>query len=427
MRPGRRRWTRPLVGAAATIALAALGTAWWRAEPESPAPAVATNRHAYPKFDTVAGLAMVVKLDGVRWERAHEPHPGEGDILAAGRFRIAAGRARLSMLTGVVVDVEGPADVELVAADKVVCHAGRLRARVPAGAEGFLVHGPSAAIVDLGTEFGVNVGPDGKMRGQIFRESLEAALLNASGTSQRSYFLNTERAGSTRAFEVDPAARRIDEVATSGDFAAASDPPFPPLTPAAGYRAAVLAARPWGYWRFESLAGGVAPNEVAGRPPLRATGPIRAVEGPGGNRVAEFPAGDPGQSLAMDEPWRPTWASGFAVELWAPTGEITHASLAGMNSLAGTGNHVFLLELTSRNRLTIHKPASIRLLHRFPPGWQGGTTPIRRTPTSPTAGITSSARSRTGRSSSTSTAPSRRGCRSPRTAPMSPASSPSGG
>ena len=51
---------------------------------------------------------------------------------------------------------------------------------------------------------------------------------------------------------------------------------------------------------------------------------------------------------------------------------ITHASLVGMTAPADTDNHVFLMELTARNRLTIHKPASIRLLHRFPAGWEGG-------------------------------------------------------
>jgi hypothetical protein len=140
---------------------------------------------SYPRVDTATGVAMVVKLDGVSWEPTGEPRPSEGDVLAAGRFRLVSGRATLSMLTGVVLDVEGPADFELVASDRVLCRRGRIRARVPAGAEGFLVLGPSSAVIDLGTEFGLNVGTDGKMRGQIFKGKLEAALLSAEGTHQR--------------------------------------------------------------------------------------------------------------------------------------------------------------------------------------------------------------------------------------------------
>jgi hypothetical protein len=140
---------------------------------------------SYPRVDTATGLAMVVKLGGVSWEPTSEPRPSEGDVLAAGRFRLFSGRATLSMLTGVVLNIEGPADFELVASDRVLCHRGRIRARVPAGAEGFLVLGPSSAVVDLGTEFGLNVGTDGKMRGQVFKGKLEAALLSAEGTHQR--------------------------------------------------------------------------------------------------------------------------------------------------------------------------------------------------------------------------------------------------
>lgn len=388
-----RRWRRPLsyaaaVAAAAGVALAAVWAGRPSGGPPNPVPAGVPEAvgRAYPKVDTLAGLAMAVKLDGVQWEedRLGEPHPGEGDILPAGRLRIASGRARLTMLTGVVLDVEGPADFDLVSSEKVYCRQGRIRARVPAGAEGFLVVGPSSAIVDLGTEFGVNVGLDGKMRGQVFRGKLEAALLNESGTSQRSYFLDADRANSVKAFEVDSKAARIGAVGASTDFAAASAPADPPLLLAAGYREAVLRSRPWGYWRFEALAAGASPNEVEGKPALRATGPIRLAGPPGGNQSAAFP-GDPAgavvrQFLTMDGSWRPTWEAGFAVELWALAEAIAHASLASMVSPFGTNSHVFLLEMTSRNRLTIHKPASVRLLHRFPPGWEGGDNTYSQDP-----------------------------------------------
>jgi hypothetical protein len=49
---------------------------------------------------------MVIKLDGVTYELTGEPHPSDGDVLAAGRLRFLSGRATLSMLTGVVLDVE---------------------------------------------------------------------------------------------------------------------------------------------------------------------------------------------------------------------------------------------------------------------------------------------------------------------------------
>jgi hypothetical protein len=382
-----RRQFRPSIAlirrgvvAAALLLAVGLGLAFWPKGPVVvPEPPGVSEIRPYPRVDSSVGLAMVVKLDGAFWESSTaEPRPKEGDILAAGRFRLASGRVILSMLTGVVLDVEGPADVELISDNKVLCHQGRIRARVPSGAEGFLVLGPSSAVVDLGTEFALNVGLDGKTQGRVFLGKLEAAVLNAAGSPRRSYLLDANKANSSKAFEIDAKAGKIEAVATSEDFVSASDPIAPPMILDARYSSLVLSSNPWGYWRFESLADGSTPNEVPGRPPLKAAGPLRLVgqgdtarPGPG-NRSVEFLAAKEPQFLTLADDWRPNSNPGYAVEFWCLSRSIAHASLASLVSPRETDHHVFLMELTSRNRLTIHKPASIRLLHRWPPGWEGG-------------------------------------------------------
>ncbi len=367
-RPTRGQWWS--AAAAAAVLLAVL----WRISitDEGPKPPVATGIRPYPRVDTSIGLAMVVKLDGVRWEPTGDPLPSEGDVLAAGRLRFGSGRARLSMLTGVVIDVEGPADVELIDTTRVLCRRGRIRAQVPAGAEGFLVLGPSSAVVNLGTEFGLNVGNDGKLKGQVFKGRLEAALLNAEGSPQRSFLLDSSGADFSKAFEIDSRAGHIEVVAASEDFIVASEPIAPPLILDGAYAEAVRRSQPWGYWRFDALDGRTVPNEVEGRPPLEATGPVALGTGPSGNRWAEFRSVIGSQFLAMRPPWHPPWRPGYAVELWCLSESIGHESLVSLVTPKDTDHHVFLIELTSRNRLTIHKPASIRLLHRFPPGWEAG-------------------------------------------------------
>ena len=383
--PSRPRpWARRASIAAAVLVGVGVGLVGWRSWPGSSlevpttAPGRSVALRPYPRVDTSLGLAMVVRLDGVGWDPSAEPRPGEGDVLAPGRFRIATGRAILSMLTGVVLDVEGPADVELVSDNKVICHRGRIRARVPGGAEGFLVMGPSSAVVDLGTEFGLNVGLDGKMQGRVFKGRLEAALLDRAGSPQRSFFLDAGKANASKAFEVDSRSGKIEAVATPGDFVPASQPIAPPLELAEGYAASVIRSGPWGYWRFESMVDGSTPNEVPGRPPLLATGPIRLAgtggpkPGPDPNRCVEFGAETAPQFLAMGPDWRPDGRPGYAVELWCLPEAIGHASVVSLVSPRDTDHHVFLLELTARDRLTIHKPASVRLLHRWPPGWEGG-------------------------------------------------------
>jgi hypothetical protein len=364
----RRHWA---AAAVAVLAAAAVLAMFWP-------PGTATRPGAVPRphrrVEPPTGLAMVIKLDGVRWESTDEPHPSEGDVLEGGRLQFASGRVMLSMLTGVILDVEGPADLDLIDFDRVRCRRGRIRSRVPAGAEGFLVLGPSSAVVDLGTEFGLNVAPDGKMRGQVFKGRVEAALLSPAGTPQRSFYLDAGRADATKAFEIDSRAGHIEAIRASEDFLRPSVPTSAPLPLGAEYAAAVLGARPWGYWRLESMDGDKIHNEVPSRAPLRATGPIRLVGTPasGGNHWAEFESSQGAQFLELPEPWYPTWRPGFAVEFWCLSNVIGHASLVSLVSPKDTDHHVFLMELTSRNRLTIHKPASVRLLHRWPPGWESG-------------------------------------------------------
>lgn len=327
----------------------------------------------YPRIDPADGLAMVVRLDGVRWEPGGGPHPAEGDVVAGDRLRISSGRMNLSMLTGVTLAVEGPADLELVADDRVVCRRGRLRVRSPEGLGGFVVAGPNSAVVDLGTEFGMNVGADGEARARVFEGSVDSAVTGDDGTPRRTRLFREREA-----FRIDPRAGQIEPVGDGDDFLGPSDPAVPPLALGDGYAGSVLEARPWGYWRFEAIEAGAVANEVEGRPPLRVVGPVRLAEGPGGNRSLEFPAEPARRNLELDGQWEPPWRSGFAVELWALTEQIGHSTLVSMAASNDTNNHLFLLELTARNLL--HRPASVRFLHRWPPGGTGGDNLYSRGP-----------------------------------------------
>jgi hypothetical protein len=370
--PGRWGWW---AATAAAILLVGLGALLWpRGRREAPAPAP-----SWPKVGIASGLAMVIKLDGVRWEPDGAPHPSEGDLLASGHFRFRSGRATLSMLSGVSLVVEGPADVELIAHDKVVCHRGRLRARVPEGAEGFVASGPGSAVVDMGTEFGMNVEDDGKTRGKVFEGMVEAAVLNEAGACRRSQLMDE----GSNAFRIDPGTGRIETDASPGDFVAPSTLAARPLVLDAGYRDAILRSGPWGYWRFDSAPDGVIPNEVPGRPPLRLTGPIGLSKPARGNAVAVFGDGQTGQYVSLDGSWEPARNPGFAIEMWFLPERIGHLALASMfadDPLALSGEKPsslqfqFILELTSsiRTKYRLHQPASVRLLHRFPAGWSGG-------------------------------------------------------
>ncbi len=74
----------------------------------------------------------------------------------------------------------------------------------------------------------------------------------------------------------------------------------------------------------------------------------------------------------MIAPWEPAHEQGYAVELWCLPAAIDHTTLVSMPIPEGSRTQPFLLELTSRNRITLHQPASVRFLHRWPTGLDGG-------------------------------------------------------
>jgi hypothetical protein len=76
----------------------------------------------------------------------------------------------------------------------------------------------------------------------------------------------------------------------------------------------------------------------------------------------------------LGSPWEPVDETGYAVELWFASTSIGQIALASLVVPADSNHHSLLLELTSRNRLTLFKPASVRFLHRLPPSRSGGDT-----------------------------------------------------
>ena len=71
------------------------------------------------------------------------------------------GLVKIKFDYGSQVVVEGPAEIELLSESQMNLGYGRLYAVVPEEASGFIVDTPSARIVDLGTEFGIQVQSGG--------------------------------------------------------------------------------------------------------------------------------------------------------------------------------------------------------------------------------------------------------------------------
>jgi hypothetical protein len=323
-------------------------------------------------------LATVIKLDGVEWATGDGLQPAEGSVVTAGRLRLRSGRLTLAFFSGVLLAVEGPCDLELRNMDRVFCQEGKLRARVPPGAAGFTVLAPGYEVVDLGTEFGLNLTPGRPADVMVFKGEAALSVLGANGHS-----IHSALVGDHKAVEVDAQAGRIQEVAPRQDrFVLVPEVPAPNLELTPSYPDEVLSAKPWGYWRFERWNSKQVPNEVAGRPNLRVLGGVRQDGLPAGNHWARFRANDPKQALLMDGEWSPPRGpgEGYALELWVQADSVGQNALVSLIDRAEgpDEHHVSLLELTARSQRSLFEPCAVRFLDRWPPGLSGGVNVFSR-------------------------------------------------
>lgn len=113
-----------------------------------------------PSTVTSPPIAAVTAVRDCRWESGSFA-PTLGQTLGAGEIRLVEGVMELEFSTGARVVVEGPAKFDPRESHQIYLHAGKLTARVPAKAIGFTVETPTAQVVDLGTEFSVEVAERG--------------------------------------------------------------------------------------------------------------------------------------------------------------------------------------------------------------------------------------------------------------------------
>jgi ferric-dicitrate binding protein FerR (iron transport regulator) len=153
----RQRWMKVALalGAGVAVLVAAWGMGRWQG--------LATTGPA---------VATLVDAKGARWDSGTLPTE-VGVVLSPGRLRLAAGLAVLEFRKGARLTLEGPADLELVSADKCFLHRGALTAHVPPPAVGFVVETANARLVDHGTDFGISTNGSGTAKVQVFKGEVE--------------------------------------------------------------------------------------------------------------------------------------------------------------------------------------------------------------------------------------------------------------
>ncbi len=106
-----------------------------------------------------------------------------GQPLAAGRFAIRSGAAKLTLKNGVTLVLDGPAEVELVDDMRAILHAGSVVVRVPKGMSGFRLDTSTTEVLDLGTEFAVRAGSGLVTDVQVYEGAVITSRAGADGAA----------------------------------------------------------------------------------------------------------------------------------------------------------------------------------------------------------------------------------------------------
>ena len=132
----------------------------------------------------------MTKAVGIKWSNQTGYRPSLGSTLDSSHLQIDEGLAQVEFLQGSTVILEGPVNFELLDDNEGALVLGKLRATVPKVARGFTVHLPKGKLVDLGTEFGLNVYEGGSTEIFVYRgkiryhgenESKEEVIREVSG------------------------------------------------------------------------------------------------------------------------------------------------------------------------------------------------------------------------------------------------------
>ncbi len=154
---------------------------------------------------TTSSVAVLSRGADLQWDQSIAA-PTMNAPLPPGLLRLQSGVAEIEFFQGARLCVEGPAEIRLISAGEAFCRYGRFSAHVPPQARGFRIGTPKGDIVDLGTDFGLDLN-DASPELHVFKGEVE---LHQPQTKVRKLITGNaaglEQPGSTRMLVANAAA-----------------------------------------------------------------------------------------------------------------------------------------------------------------------------------------------------------------------------
>ncbi|MEI6713221.1 MAG: LamG-like jellyroll fold domain-containing protein [Verrucomicrobiota bacterium] len=284
-----------------------------------------------------------------------------GKSLPPSRIQLVSGGVSLSFRSGVLLHVQGPADLQLLDDQRVFCKEGQLRMRVPPGAEGFAIETPGGGVTDLGTELGVAVKPGQNTRVAVFEGKAEASLNIPGQGGVRTELLQAQQSAELRADSGEIRASSLK------GFLDASEIPEPPLRLSGEYSQLIRTSQPALYWRVDRAIEELLPAEIPGTPALVMQGNVELQPDGGGRTSAFFKGG----ALYTANEWSLPGES-YALECWFFSQPMAIGALAGITTGPRFRDHFAYIEFPGHSPGKIQQPGMTRYLSRWPAASGGG-------------------------------------------------------
>ena len=252
----QKNWAAALLGAAVITVVVAMLLLSPSNQAHAPAPA----RLAASVPAATVPLATITRSQFLLAGDAAESL-AVGKAIGAGRVSILDGALELTLKNGVVITLEGPADLDLGGEMESFLHDGSAVVRMPEGTDGFRLKTATADVLDLGTEFAVKASHGFFTDVQVY-EGAVIATGRSSGTAPR--FPKRLEAGQSARFSPhgpeEPEPIPYSESRFVRRLPADAGIPLP--TASNIPRDVVEEIRQWGRPQFDSIAVHRAPKTV---------------------------------------------------------------------------------------------------------------------------------------------------------------------
>ena len=283
--------------------------------------------------------------------------------LHPGRVSLGEGHFLIDFYSGAQIQLQGPAKFSIKDAKTIEVEDARIAANVSRDAKGFRMDMKGTSLVDLGTEFAVDIQP-GRSSLEVFKGEVLANTTNEEGSTERSLLVTPENP-----LQFDSTHNRYRSLeAPNTAFLKFKSHSTPPLSGLNDYKTRVFQDQPAHFWSFdESTPEGFI--DAQRHRLLQAKGNHIELEKNGQNGAVTFTDDEDFHMLQLQGDLEFQKNQPFSIEFLFCPDRIrwgTLLSLYQQESVRpdGGADHFILIETVAQNDFFTHIPGAIRATYR---------------------------------------------------------------